>query len=86
MQLCVSGELANTEWVGVKAAIQKAERKETATWCEEIFFVFLNKVFRRFPMFVFETLTPQCFAKAGKMEPNHLLNGFGPLQPAVAML
>lgn len=29
---------------------------------------------------------PQCFAKAGKMEPNHLLNGFGPLQPAVAML
>jgi len=29
---------------------------------------------------------PQCFAKAGKMEPNHLFNGFGPLQPAVAML
>lgn len=27
----------------------------------------------------------QCFAKAGKMEPNHLFNGFGPLQPAVAM-
>lgn len=33
-----------------------------------------------------ETKIPQCFAKAGKMEPNHLLNGFGPLQPAVAML
>lgn len=33
-----------------------------------------------------ETVIPQCFAKAGKMEPNHLLNGFGPLQPAVAML
>lgn len=33
-----------------------------------------------------ETANPQCFAKAGKMEPNHLLNGFGPLQPAVAML
>lgn len=32
------------------------------------------------------TANPQCFAKAGKMEPNHLLNGFGPLQPAVAML
>lgn len=30
--------------------------------------------------------TLKCFAKAGKMEPNHLLNGFGPLQPAVAML
>lgn len=27
----------------------------------------------------------QCFAKAGKMEPNRLFNGFGPLQPAVAM-
>lgn len=27
----------------------------------------------------------QCFAKAGKMEPNQLFNGFGPLQPAVAM-
>ena len=35
---------------------------------------------------VSETVIPQCFAKAGKMEPNHLLNGFGPLQPAVAML
>lgn len=35
---------------------------------------------------VSETAIPQCFAKAGKMEPNHLLNGFGPLQPAVAML
>lgn len=41
----------------------------------------------------FSTLSPvgpdlplKCFAKAGKMEPNHLLNGFGPLQPAVAML
>lgn len=33
-----------------------------------------------------QTVIPQCFAKAGKMEPNHLLNGFGPLQPAVAML
>lgn len=33
-----------------------------------------------------EAANPQCFAKAGKMEPNHLLNGFGPLQPAVAML
>lgn len=32
------------------------------------------------------TANPQCFAKAGKMEPNHLFNGFGPLQPAVAML
>lgn len=38
------------------------------------------------PMSVRETVIPQCFAKAGKMEPNHLLNGFGPLQPAVAML
>lgn len=27
----------------------------------------------------------QCFARAGKMEPNRLFNGFGPLQPAVAM-
>lgn len=27
----------------------------------------------------------QCFAKAGKMEPNQLFNGFGPLQPAVAV-
>ena len=27
----------------------------------------------------------KCFAKAGKMEPNQLLNGFGPLQPAVAL-
>lgn len=27
----------------------------------------------------------QCFAKAGKMEPNHLFNGFGPLQPAVGL-
>lgn len=35
---------------------------------------------------ILETANPQCFAKAGKMEPNHLLNGFGPLQPAVAML
>ena len=26
----------------------------------------------------------KCFAKAGKMEPNQLFNGFGPLQPAVA--
>ena len=33
-----------------------------------------------------DTVNPQCFAKAGKKEPNHLLNGFGPLQPAVAML
>lgn len=49
-------------------------------------FFLKNKGFRTFLMFVFETLTPQCFAKAGKMEPNHLLNGFGPLQPAVAML
>lgn len=38
------------------------------------------------PMYFSETVIPQCFAKAGKMEPNHLLNGFGPLQPAVAML
>lgn len=37
-------------------------------------------------MSISETVIPQCFAKAGKMEPNHLLNGFGPLQPAVAML
>ncbi|KAM7404220.1 hypothetical protein PAMP_011587 [Pampus punctatissimus] len=28
---------------------------------------------------------PKCFAKAGKMEPNQLFNGFGPLQPAVAV-
>ena len=27
----------------------------------------------------------ECFAKAGKMEPNQLFDGFGPLQPAVAM-
>lgn len=27
----------------------------------------------------------QCFARAGKMEPNRLFNGFGPLQPAVAV-
>lgn len=26
----------------------------------------------------------ECFAKAGKMEPNQLFDGFGPLQPAVA--
>lgn len=38
------------------------------------------------PMSAPQTVIPQCFAKAGKMEPNHLLNGFGPLQPAVAML
>lgn len=42
--------------------------------------------FTAVPMSVSETVIPQCFAKAGKMEPNHLLNGFGPLQPAVAML
>lgn len=28
VQLCVSGELVNTEWVGVKAGRQKAERQE----------------------------------------------------------
>lgn len=28
---------------------------------------------------------PECFAEAGKMEPNQLLDGFGPLQPAVAV-
>lgn len=40
----------------------------------------------------FSTLSPfgpdsplKCFAKAGKMEPNQLFNGFGPLQPAVAV-
>ena len=27
----------------------------------------------------------KCFAKAGKMEPNQLINGFGPFQPAVAV-
>lgn len=27
----------------------------------------------------------KCFAEAGKMEPNQLLDGFGPLQPAVAV-
>ena len=27
----------------------------------------------------------KCFAKAGKMEPNQLFNGFGPFQPAVAV-
>lgn len=87
MQLCVSGELVNTEWVGVKAGIQKAETgKHYMVYRDFRSFLFLNKVFRTFLMFVFETLTPQCFAKAGKMEPNHLLNGFGPLQPAVAML
>ncbi|KAB5546393.1 hypothetical protein PHYPO_G00071520 [Pangasianodon hypophthalmus] len=30
-------------------------------------------------------LIPECFAKAGKMEPNQLFYGFGPLQPAVAV-
>lgn len=93
VQLCVTGDLVNTEWVWVKAVIQKAGRRENATWCNKIFigsfknwFLKKNKVTVTFLMSVFETLTPQCFAKAGKMEPNHLLNGFGPLQPAVAML
>lgn len=47
---------------------------------------FTSPHFTAVPMSASETVIPQCFAKAGKMEPNHLLNGFGPLQPAVAML
>lgn len=47
---------------------------------------FTSLDFTAVAMSIPDTVIPQCFAKAGKMEPNHLLNGFGPLQPAVAML
>jgi len=51
---------------------------------EEVLATVKEKALRSSPL-CFAEREAKCFAKAGKMEPNQLFNGFGPLQPAVAV-